>query len=391
MENRHTFPEPGSSLVRRYGIGLFAAAGAMGIRLVFMPMLGTKPPYITFYLGIVVAAAYGGLGPGLLATCIGALFGVMVLPAGPVVIEQEIVRLVLYALSGVGICLIADAMHKQRRKVLEQAQELQRAHDHLALMVQERTEELRRKELLLELQSRQAVMGEMINNIAHQWRQPLNSLALIIQVLPLGNDDGKLSQDYLEERVERGMEIINHMSQTIEDFLDYFNPDTVTMSFHASEVVARTIRLTEDLFKKFHVSIEVSVSVDPVIVGSPNQFRQVLLNLLLNARDAAVEREVSLPKILISIGKENERGVITVADNAGGIPSDILDKIFEPYFTTKGSDRGTGIGLFMSKAIIERMGGKLEVRNVDNGAEFRIELDTTQSPPLAWRETRGRS
>jgi len=336
-----------------------------------MPLLGTKPPYITFYLGIVVAAAYGGFGPGLLVMFVGLVFGIAVLPTGPVVIEQEAARLLLYVLSGVGICLIAEALHRQRRKVQEQAEELQRAHDDLELQVRERTEELRGKERLLEQQSRQAAMGEMINNIAHQWRQPLNVLGLMVQSLPY---IGGAGPDELQATADKAMGIIRHMSETIDDFREYFKPDKEMGPFLASDVVSRALKLTEDYFKAFNIAIEVISAGDPTIVGYPNQFGQVLLNILLNARDAVVARKVPSPRISITTATENGRAVITIADNAGGIPESILEKIFEPYFTTKGPEQGTGIGLFMSKAIVEKMRGKITVRNIENGAEFRIEV-----------------
>jgi len=374
MESDKKLATAGFSFIRRYGIALLAAAGAATLRVVLIPLVGTKPPYITFYLGIVIAAAYGGVGPGLLTMFIGLVFGIIVLHGGPVVIEQEAVRFGLYVLSGFGICFIAEAMHRQRRIAQQQAQDLQRAHDELERLVRERTEELRRKELLLEQQSRQAAMGEMIDNIAHQWRQPLNTLGLIIQSLSMLHDRGQLSQGDLQGTEEKAMEIIGHMSQTINDFREYVKPDKEKVPFHASQVISRTMKLTEDYLKTFNVAIEVIAEVDPVILGYPNQFCQVLLNILLNARDAAVARQVRPAKIFITTGTEAGRAVITIADNAGGIPERILDKIFEPYFTTKGSEQGTGIGLFMSKALIEKMGGKLVARNIENGAEFRIEM-----------------
>ena len=110
-------------------------------------------------------------------------------------------------------------------------------------------------------------------------------------------------------------------------------------------------------------------------MGYPNEYSQVLLNIILNAQDALLEHRVKQPQITVSSFVENGRSVVTVVDNAGGVPVEILDKIFEPYFTTKGPDKGTGIGLYMSKTIIEdNMGGKLTVRNINEGAEFRIEL-----------------
>jgi C4-dicarboxylate-specific signal transduction histidine kinase len=124
-----------------------------------------------------------------------------------------------------------------------------------------------------------------------------------------------------------------------------------------------------------HIGVELVTTGDPVIHGFRNEFAQVVLNILNNARDVLTEREIKDPRVTITIGSENGRAVVTIADNAGGIPKDIMGKIFDPYFTTKGPQHGTGVGLFMSKTIIEKnMGGRLSVRNQSNGAEFRIEV-----------------
>jgi PAS domain S-box-containing protein len=236
-------------------------------------------------------------------------------------------------------------------------------------------EELREKELMLLQQSRLAAMGEMISNIAHQWRQPLNLLALLAQDLPVAYRSGTFSEEFLAHNVAKTLETIRHMSQTIDDFRNFFQPVKEKVDFNIMEVVAKTLSLMEGSLKAQHIETRISNSCSPVVHGYPNEFTQVLLNILINARDALVAREAQAPSICIRVEAEGDRTVVTVTDNAGGIPESILDKIFDPYFTTKGPDKGTGVGLFMSRTIVEKsMNGSLTARNVAGGAEFRIVL-----------------
>ena len=266
--------------------------------------------------------------------------------------------------------LAADLIeHKKAEEVLK------KLNEKLENLVAQRTAELREKDQILLLQSRQAAMGEMIGNIAHQWRQPLNALGLSVQQLMLYYDLGKFTREFLDNNVAQSVELIKHMSKTIDDFRNYFRPDKEKAEFKMNESVANTVSLIEDSFKNRHIDIEVVVKDDPVIYGYPNEFAQALLNILNNARDAMAERDINDPRVTITICSESGHAVVIIADNAGGIPEEIIGKIFEPYFTTKGPQHGTGVGLFMSKAIIEKnMGGRLAARNIANGAEFRIEV-----------------
>ena len=254
-------------------------------------------------------------------------------------------------------------------------QELEELNSTLEVRIVQALEDLRQRDQILVQQGRRAAMGDMINNIAHQWRQPLNALALYLQELPLVYDNNGFNKEYLDSVVGKSMQMIRHMSRTIDDFKDYFRPDKEKVSFSVSQVIGKTLSLFEESFKDQQIRIAFRKDSDTLIEGYPNEYSQVLLNILANARDALIVRNSGDARINIRTFAEDGKTIVTVTDNAGGIAEEIIDKIFDPNFTTKEPDKGTGIGLFMSKTIIEEnMGGKLMFQNTGSGAEFRIEV-----------------
>lgn len=257
----------------------------------------------------------------------------------------------------------------------EKKQELEELNITLEARILRALDDLRRKDQLLIVQDRLAVMGEMINNIAHQWRQPLNTLAINVQYLPLVFDSAEFNREFLENNVGKSMALIRHMSRTIDDFRNFFRSDKEAVTFGVKNVLTHTIALIEKSFKDQQINIEFKSTGEPMINGYPNEYSQVLLNILINARDALVERNVDDRRISLQAFADSGKTVVTITDNAGGIDEEIIDRLFDPYFTTKGPDKGTGIGLFMAKTIIEKsMGGRLTARNTGKGAEFRIEV-----------------
>jgi C4-dicarboxylate-specific signal transduction histidine kinase len=232
--------------------------------------------------------------------------------------------------------------------------------------------ELRQMDQTLIQQSRLAAMGEMINNIAHQWRQPLNVIGLLVQGLP---DCKERSPEDLDREIERIMEVILHMSQTIDDFRYFFRQDKIKTRFSANQAVRKTVDFVIPSLEDKGISITIRELNEVSVFGYSNEYAQVLLNLLSNAKDVLVERNVANPAIVISISGQAECSVVTITDNGGGISIEILPRIFDPYFSTKESSHGTGIGLYMSKIIIEQnMGGRLTARNIDDGVVFCIEV-----------------
>jgi signal transduction histidine kinase len=272
---------------------------------------------------------------------------------------------------------LIDISERRRTEaaLAEKRLELETLNISLEVHIAHNVDDLRQKDQMLILQDRQAVMGEMINNIAHQWRQPLNSLGLLNQQLPLFHNSAEFSKEFYEENTRKSMALIQQMSRTIEDFRTFFRADKEMITFGVKQVIEQTLSLIKPCFQYQQISIALQTEGAPIINGYPNEYAQVLMNILMNARDALVENNVDDARISLNLFTEAGTAVVTITDNAGGIADEIIDKVFNPYFTTKGPDKGTGIGLFMSKTIIEKnMGGRLTVRNTGDGAEFRINV-----------------
>jgi signal transduction histidine kinase len=266
---------------------------------------------------------------------------------------------------------IADRQVAQENLAVKQ-QQLESLNRTLEERISASVNELRLKDQALIQQNRFAAMGEMINNIAHQWRQPLNLISLIIQGLP---ESKELSQADLDREVGRIMNVILHMSQTIDDFRYFFRRDKEKSHFTANQAVAKAVEFYHPSLLNRGISIVVTEEPNVGVYGFSNEYAQVLLNILSNAKDVLLQRTIVQPHIAVNIFLHDGRSVVTIADNGGGIPSDIMSRIFDPYFTTKEKTQGTGIGLYMSKIIIEQnMGGRLTAENTEDGAIFRIEV-----------------
>ena len=236
--------------------------------------------------------------------------------------------------------------------------------------------ELEEQQMVLIQQSRLASMGEMIANISHQWRQPLNALGLNLQKLGLYQSRGILDEQRLNESIEKNMNLIHSMSSTIDDFRDFFNPNKEKSSFLIMDAIAKSYKIVESSFEHSLIKYEIKTDDDDVqVFGYINEFSQVIVNLLNNAKDVLNEKKISSAHVIIDVKKDGNQVLVTICDNGGGIPKSIGEKIFDPYFTTKEEGKGTGIGLYMSKMIIEdHMDGKFDFVNTAEGACFRIKL-----------------
>ena len=230
--------------------------------------------------------------------------------------------------------------------------------------IQDITKEKEKDSLLLQ-QSRFAAMGEMIGNIAHQWRQPLSSISALATGTRLRYKNNLIEDEELGEVFVKIKDYTQYLSKTIDDFRDFLTQEHTDEVFHLKDVVERSIRLTEATYKKNQIQLEVKYSDDdPLIKGSSSQLSQVFLNILNNAKDVLEEKHIVHKVVLFEVQKHEDYAVVSISDNACGIPDEIVHKVFEPYFTTKHKSQGTGIGLFMSKRIVEqKFEGLLENRN----------------------------
>lgn len=262
-----------------------------------------------------------------------------------------------------------------KRKEAEQA--LLELNATLEGRVHEEVAKNRDKDHLLIQQSRLAAMGEMMGNIAHQWRQPINALSLVLANIKDAYEFDQLDRDYLDGQVERGGNLIHKMSTTIDDFRSFFRPDRTKQAFSLARALRDAMMIVELSYAHAKIALEVEPGEDVVCFGFPNEYAQVVLNLLGNAKDAIVERNIPEGRVTIRMERSGRKGRLILSDNGGGIAEDVLPKVFDPYFTTR--DKGTGIGLYMSRMIIENMGGRITVANANGGVRVTLSTPLAQS------------
>ena len=244
----------------------------------------------------------------------------------------------------------------------------------------DKTDIIRNQELMFQ-QSKLASMGEMIGNIAHQWRQPLNSLALNLFAIEKKVHTDAVNKELFHTFVEESQKTIQHMSTTIDDFRDFFNPNKAKKLFKLSFVIDKTISFVHDSFKNHGITIYYDDKNDIEIFGYENEFAQVLINIFNNSKDAILREKRDDGFIRVGIDhNETNRAIATITDNGGGASDEIINRAFEPYFTTKEKKDGTGIGLYMSKMIIENsMGGSIKMESIPNGMKTEISLQVTHN------------
>ncbi len=244
--------------------------------------------------------------------------------------------------------------------------ELREFNDSLEKRIEKEVENNRKKDNIMFQQARLASLGEMLQNVAHQWRQPLGSLMMIIQSFESKFMAGKLDEAFISSRVNDARLLSSNMSDTLEDFRTFFNPNKNKQKFRIKEVIQKAIDLSKYQLEKEEITLKLQIREDINAFGFKNELIHILLNMIGNSKDILALKVGQKEKIIYIIARQNKQNIyISIVDNGGGIESDIIPKVFDPYFTTKHKSVGTGIGLYMSKQMIERhMNGKIYCKNI---------------------------
>ncbi len=268
-----------------------------------------------------------------------------------------------------------ESLEKSQEELSLLNRSLEKRVKHEVSLKIKKENEAKEKERILIHQSKLASMGEMIGSIAHQWRQPLTQLSSILVLIELKYERNKLKREDLRELTKQSEEQIGFMSKTIDDFRNFFKPNKEKNLFSPYKSIENALSLISSTLESHNINVELKFDDEVLISGYESEFSQVILNILSNAKDAFIEKKIDNPLININITKHKNNSKIEICDNAGGIKLTPLEKVFEPYVSTKHASSGTGIGLYMSKNIIEKsMNGSLSVSNKEQGACFIIIL-----------------
>lgn len=226
-------------------------------------------------------------------------------------------------------------------------------------------------------QSKLASMGEMVDAIAHQWKQPISVLKMKIDMLEYDMNDNHINKEYIKIYQKSSLVQLEHMINTLDEFRGFLRPDKIIETFYLKEALESVLHLLKDDILSHLIQIEVKCDESVAIDAIKNEFKHILINLINNAKDAFVENKIKTRAIVINVEQIEDNIYMEIIDNAGGIPKEIITNIFDANFTTKGSN-GTGVGLYLSKLIIEKFNGNIQVKNIDKGACFMLRLPSSK-------------
>ena len=265
---------------------------------------------------------------------------------------------------------------KQQSKLLELNEELDQYKNHLELKVEEEIKKRKEKELMLFQQSKLAAMGEMMDAVAHQWKQPINLIKMKVDFLEYDFEDELINKEYIKEFQQNIFNQIEHMDNTLEEFRSFFRPNKQIEEFDVKQMIEKVLFLIKDEFMKNSIQVTVKNKKNFTLCGIENEFKHLILNIINNSKDAFNQNNIKNREITITILEDESSKKIELLDNAGGIPKDILDDIFKTNVTTKKEGEGTGIGLYMSSQIALKHNGELYAKNIDNGAKFTFKVNS---------------
>jgi len=267
-------------------------------------------------------------------------------------------------------------------RVEQRTKELKDLNDDLQVRIDDAVREVKRQTAIMSQQARLASMGEILENIAHQWRQPLNSVSWVLNDIKFKSELGKRDEIDIDEVASKINNSIQFLSNTVDDFRKFVDKSDMAQTFNLKKTIESTIKIIEDTFKELNIKVKLDCDDNITYKGYENDIKHTIMNLINNARDAFEEKGIKNGKINIRVYHEKDELIITVQDNAGGIPKPILKNIFEPYFTTKHKTKGTGLGLYMSKNMIERVHGSIEAFSILNKkTTFVIKLPDEGAEP----------
>lgn len=275
------------------------------------------------------------------------------------------------------IILLFSVLDLKREKQKDEAlKKVEKINEELEEKIAKAVEENRKLDQAMFQQSRLAQMGEMLSMIAHQWRQPLSAISSTATALKLKATLNKADKQIIMEKADDIVKYSKHLSLTIDDFRNFFKSNKDKKETDLNDIVSSVLSITKHSFENKNIELDAELECKKIFYSYPNELKQVLLNLVKNAEDALLEKKIKKPKIYIKTYETGGKPVLEVSDNGGGIEKKIMDRIFDPYFSTKTKKDGTGLGLYMSKIIVEEhCGGKIEVKNIQNGALFRVILE----------------
>ncbi len=282
--------------------------------------------------------------------------------------------IVLIVITGFLIFLGNRLLQNREDSINKLTEELDSLNKNLQKEIDRQIKELREKDKAILHHSKKSSMGDLIGIIAHQLKQPLNAISMSKELIVEDFEFNELTEESIRSFDERVTKQIDFMSTSIDDLRNFFRPDKEPKPYSIKHAIEKAIGIISGPIRSKGIDLRVSIINDMEIKGFENELQQVILNIVNNAKDAIIERKVESPFIEIKVAAENTNAVITIEDNGGGIPEEIIGKIFDSYFTTKG-EKGTGIGLNLAKMIVEdSMGGTISVVNNENGAFFTIDI-----------------